>query len=383
MPQILVPLPLDWSQHEPQFQTQGTNAMNKINPGKILVLAVIAAALLAGGYTWYRSKSPGFGEGFASGNGRIEATEINVATKIAGRVKDILVDEGDFVSAGQVLVHMQADVLEAQQDEAQAQLRQAQNAIATARAQVTARQSDKLAAEAVVIQRENELDAAQKRATRTRILSGQRAASTQDLEEDEARMKSATATVSAAKAQVLAAQAAIEAAEAQVVGAQSQAEAVQATIARIKADIDDCTLKAPRDGRVQYRITQPGEVLGGGGKVLNVVDLSDVYLTFFLPETVVGRVALGSEVRLILDAAPQYVIPARISYVASVAQFTPKTVETESERQKLMFRVKAQIDRALLKKHLQQVKTGVPGVAWVKLDKKAEWPAQLVVKLPE
>ena len=123
-------------------------------------------------------------------------------------------------------------------------------------------------------------------------------------------------------------------------------------------------------------------MLGAGGKVLNLVDLTDVYMTFFLPETVAGRVALGSEARIVIDAAPQFVIPAKISFVASTAQFTPKTVETESERQKLMFRVKAQIDRELLVRHLQQVKTGLPGVAWVKVDPQAAWPARLAVNVP-
>jgi HlyD family secretion protein len=168
-----------------------------------------------------------------------------------------------------------------------------------------------------------------------------------------------------------------------VVGARSGVAAAEATIARVEADIQDCQLKAPRDGRVQYRIAQPGEVLGGGGRVLNLVDLADVYLTFFLPETIVGRVAMGSEVHIILDAAPQYVIPANVSYVASTAQFTPKTVETASERQKLMFRVKAQINRDLLQKNLKLVKTGLPGVVWIKLDPKAPWPADLEVKVPE
>lgn len=350
---------------------------------RILIPAALVIVLVAGVLVWQHTDSAGPGEGFAKGNGRIEATEINVSTKLAGRVLDILVEEGEFVRGGQVLAHMQIDVLDAQRDEAMAQLRQAQNAIASARAQVTARQSEKVAAEAVVTQRESELELAQKRCARTEALSAKGAVSEQDLDDDRARLKSAGAAVGAARAQVLSAQAAIDAAQAQVVGAQSQAEAVQATVARIKADIDDCSLKAPRDGRVQYRITQPGEVIGAGGKVLNLVDLSDVYLTFFLPETVVGRVAMGSEVRLILDAVPAYVIPARVSYVASVAQFTPKTVETASERQKLMFRVKAQIDRALLLKHLVQVKTGVPGVAWVKVDAKAAWPAELVEKLPQ
>ena len=115
--------------------------------------------------------------------------------------------------------------------------------------------------------------------------------------------------------------------------------------------------------------------------MLNLVDLSDVYMTFFVPETVAGRLALGSEVRLVLDAAPRFVIPARVSFVSSTAQFTPKTVETASERQKLMFRVRAQIDRELLQKHLAQVKTGLPGVAWVRLDAAQPWPAELAAKV--
>ncbi|MGH8818554.1 MAG: HlyD family secretion protein, partial [Achromobacter pestifer] len=182
--------------------------------------------------------------------------------------------------------------------------------------------------------------------------------------------------------QVTAAAAAIDAARAAQVGAQSAITAALATIARIEADIADSELRAPRDGRVQYRVAQPGEVLGAGGKVLNMVDLSDVYMTFFLPEQAAGQVALGQDVRIILDAAPQYVIPAKVSFVASTAQFTPKTVETASERQKLMFRVKAQISPDLLQKHLRQVKTGLPGVAWLKLDANASWPANLEVKVP-
>lgn len=196
-------------------------------------------------------------------------------------------------------------------------------------------------------------------------------------------MHNAQATLAAAKAQAKAAEAAIAASKSLVTGARAAVEAAAATIARIEADIKDSQLKAPRDGRVQYRVAQPGEVLGAGGKVLNMVDLSDVYMTFFLPETVAGKVALGSEVRLVLDAAPGYVIPAQVSFVASVAQFTPKTVETAVERQKLMFRVKARIDPELLKKHLKQVKTGLPGMAWIKLDPQAEWPESLKIKVAE
>lgn len=317
------------------------------------------------------------------GNGRIEATEVDIATKTAGRLEEVLVNEGDFVVEGQILARIQSDAIQAQLAEAEAQHRQAGNAVISASAQARARESDKRAAEAVVIQRESELFAEKLRMERSETLAKRGALAAQTLDDDRARVKSSEAAISAAKAQVAAAEAAIEAAKAQVEGANSTVEAAAATIARIKADIADCTLRSPRAGRVQYRITQPGEVLGAGGKVLNIVDLSDVYMTFFLPETVVGRVALGAEARVVLDAVPQYVIPARVSYVASVAQFTPKTVETASERQKLMFRVKARIDPGLLLKHLRQVKTGVPGTTWLNLDPNAPWPQHLTVKVPE
>jgi len=292
-------------------------------------------------------------------------------------------NEGDFGQAGQPLARMQIQVLEAQRDEARAQYQQAVNTVVGAQAQVSLRESDKLATQALVTQRESELDAAQRRLARSEVLSVEGASSIQELDDDRARVRSVQAAVNAAKAQVAAAEAAIKAAQAQVVGARSAVTATEATIARIEADINDSLMTSPRDGRVQYRVAQPGEVLASGGKLLNLVDLSDVYMTFFLPETAVGKLSLGAEARIVLDAAPQYVIPATISFVASTAQFTPKSVETASERQKLMFRVKAQISRELLQKHLREVKTGLPGVAWVKLDQQAEWPATLAVKVPQ
>ncbi|WP_187641421.1 HlyD family secretion protein, partial [Escherichia coli] len=96
-----------------------------------------------------------------------------------------------------------------------------------------------------------------------------------------------------------------------------------------------------------------------------------------------GTLKLGGEARLILDAAPDLRIPATISFVASVAQFTPKTVETSDERLKLMFRVKARIPPELLQQHLEYVKTGLPGVAWVRVNEELPWPDDLVVRLPQ
>ena len=357
--------------------------MNSTLKNRLIPALLVLAALGAGFYAWKSMHPTGPGPGFASGNGRIEATEIDIATKLGGRVQDILVSEGDSVSAGQTLAHMQISSLEAMRDEARARQQQALSAIASAQAQVAVRESDRQAVLALVAQRQSELDAARKRLARSETLAREGASSEQELDDDRARVRSVQAALTAAGAQVNAAQAAITAAHTQVAGARSTAAAADASVARVKADIDDSALIAPRSGRVQYRIAQAGEVIGGGGKVLNLVDLSDVYMTFFLPETVAGRLALDSEVRIVLDAAPQYVIPAKVSFVASTAQFTPKTVETASERQKLMFRIKARIDPELLQKHLKLVKTGLPGVAWLRLDAGAEWPAELALRLPE
>lgn len=342
------------------------------------IVAVVAILAVAGYFGLQSLQEDGPGPGFASGNGRIEATEVDVAAKLAGRIEEIMVKEGDFVTQGQALARMQVTTLEAQLAEAQAVHQEATHAVAAAKAQIALRQSDVTAAQAVVLQRQAELDAANQRLRRSQSLAGQGATSRQQLDDDRTQALSMEAAITAARAQVVAAEAAVQAAEAQHIGAESRVKAAAATVSRIEADIADSILRAPRDGRVQFLIAQAGEVLAPGGKVLNLVDLTDVYMTFFLPETLVGRLALGGEARIILDTAPDYVIPAEISFVASTAQFTPKTVETQSERQKLMFRVRARIPQELLREYLKYVKTGLPGVTWVKVDAQAQWPENLV-----
>jgi HlyD family secretion protein len=348
-----------------------------------LRIGIAFAAAGVGYFAWQRLKPPTLPPDIARANGRIEATEIDIAAKLAGRIKEILVDEGDFVKAGQVLVRMDTASLEAQRLEAEAQLRRAQIAIETAKSLVTEREAEKAAAQATQAQYEADLDGAQRRLTRMVALVPKGAASQQELDDDRAKVEAVRAEVNSAKAQVAASDAAIGTAREEVFSAQAQVEAGRATIERIQADINDSILIAPREGRVQYRVAEPGEVLGAGGKVVNMVDLNDVYMTFFLPTDQAGRVGIGTDVHLVLDAIPQFIIPAEATFVANVAQFTPKTVETAVERQKLTFRVKAHIPPELLKKYIQMVKTGLPGVAYVLLAPRTDWPPNLKVKLPE
>lgn len=354
----------------------------KVRKSTGVIAAVLVITALAV-WAWLKYARPETDLGLASGNGRIEAVEISIAAKAPGRVKEILAREGDSVTTGQLVAQMDTDVLEAQLRQFEAQLRQAESAVATAQSQVLLRAAEKSAALALLAQREAEHDISGKRLKRSARLAEQGATAQEAADDADAQVKGAAAAVAAAHAQIAAADAAIATARAGVTGSESAVEAAQASIERIRADIADCSLRAPRDGRIQYRIAQPGEVVAGGGRVLNMIDLSDVYMTFFLPTAAAGRLALGSEVRLVLDAAPEYVIPASVSFVADVAQFTPKTVETAMEREKLMFRVHARIAPDLLKKHVLKVKTGLPGMAYVRVDPTTSWPQHLQLKTPE
>ncbi|MEW9526718.1 HlyD family efflux transporter periplasmic adaptor subunit [Agrobacterium radiobacter] len=343
----------------------------------LLIGLVVLVVAIAAYFAWSKLKGEGLPSGFASSNGRIEAVEIDISTKTAGRLQDIMVREGDFVKAGQVLAQMDTAQLEARKRQAESQFRRAKIAIDTANSLVAQREAEKTSALAIVEQRKAQLDSASKTYARSKQLLTGNAVSQQIVDDSEAAEQSARATLASAQASLAASDAAINAAKAQIVDAEAAVDAAQADIESIETDIADATLKSPRDGRVQYRIAQPGEVLSAGGRVLNLVDLGDVYMTFFLPTAEAGRTSMGSDVHLILDAAPQYTIPAKVSFVADVAQFTPKTVETEEERQKLTFRVRAQIPQELLQKYIQYVKTGLPGMAYVRLDPQAAWPENL------
>jgi len=342
-----------------------------------LLIALVAVIAGGGYFAWQRLGATGLPPGIAGGNGRIEAVEIDVSTRIAGRLREILANEGDFVEAGQVLAQMDIEQLESRRRQAEAELKRATIGIVTANSLVTQREAEREAAAAVVAQREAQLDAAERKLARSEQLVKNFTTSQQVFDDDRASQQGAKAAVGAAKAQLAASEAGINAAKAQVIDAEASVEAAKAAISSIVSDINDSTLKAPRAGRIQYRVAEAGEVLSSGGRVLNLVDVGDVFMTFFLPTAQAGRVALGSDVRIVLDAAPQYVIPAKVSFVADVAQFTPRSVETQEERQKLMFRIKAKISPDLLKKYIQQVKTGLPGMAYVKVDPSAEWPANL------
>ena len=343
----------------------------------MLVAVVLGAALAAAAFGWYALRMAEPGDTLAQGNGRLEAIEIDVATRQGGRLMQVLANEGTMVHAGDVVARMDTKPLDAQLAEAQAQIERARNALETARAQLALRQSELAVAQAGVVQRQSDLAAAEKRYARSRALVGMGGVAEQQLDDDRARVDSSRGALSAAQSQVAAARAAIAAARSQQVEAASAVRAAQAAARRVQVEIDDCTVRAPVDGQVQYLISRPGEVLPAGGKILSLLQIDSLYMAFFLPEGDSGKVAIGDAARIVLDALPGQVVPATVSYVSSIAQFTPKTVETANERQKLMFRVKARIDPVWAAARLPELKSGMPGVAYVRLDRATAWPAAL------
>ena len=288
-------------------------------------------------------------------NGRLEAEQVLVSAKLAGRVVQVLVEEGQIVEAGAVVARMDTAELEAQLLGMQAQVRRAERAAAES--------------EAAIAQRESERVLARQEFERASTLAQRGYGTVQQLDQRRSQMD--------------AAEAALRAANASLDAAEASADAARADVARIRSQLADCILLAPRRGRVEYKLVQSGEVVAAGAPIATLLDLSDVHMTVFVAARVAGRLALGDEARIVLDPAPGVVIPASVSFVAADAQFTPKTVETADEREKLMFRVKLKIAPDLLRQYENQVKVGVRGMAYVRTKADAQWPASLKVKLPQ
>lgn len=286
---------------------------------------------------------------FAQGNGRIETTQIDISSKLSGRLLDIGVEEGDVVQKNQLLATLDTKELEAKLQEAIAHVEQAKQ--------------NKNYTKAIVTQRESELNLATKNYNRSKTLYQNKSIPLVELQTDETAYQTAIAALTASKAQVISANAAINAAIAQV--------------KTIKVQIDESKLYSPIKGRVLYKIAQNGEIIPNGGRVLVVLDLLNTYMTIFLPTSQAGRVYIGSEARIVLDAAANITIPATVTFVSPQAQFTPKEIETQTEREKLMFRIKVRIDPKLLEKYFNRIKTGLPGVAYIKLDPNKPWPENL------
>lgn len=314
----------------------------------LLVLALIAGGA-GGAYYWWQHSQALLPAGIVSGNGRIEADEIDIDTKFAGRIAELSADEGDMVKAGQVVARMDTKDIEATLRRSESLVQQAQKSIEEATENVTQQTTQALLAQ-------QEYD-------RTAYLLKKGFATNELLDQRRQQLDGANA--------------ALRAAQAKVTESQSALDAAKHDVELYKVNIADNTLVAPRDGRIQYRIANIGEVLPAGGKVFTMLDIAYVYMDVYLPTAEAGRAKVDTDARIVLDAYPDFAIPAKVSFVATQAQFTPKTVETQSERDKLMFRVRVKIDPERLRARADRVRSGLPGIAYLQIDPNAAWPPQL------
>src|SRR6185369_376247 len=214
-----------------------------------------------------------------------------------------------------------------------------------------------------IVRRKSEITLAEVEKARSRNLVAERAGSQRELDVRTMTLKTTTAALAEERAKL------------QV--AQQQIKVAQANVTKIQSRIDDATLTSPVVGRVLYRLAEPGEVLGPGGKALTLVNLEDVYMEIFLPSEQAAAIKMGADARFTVDYEPNRAAQGYVSFVSPEAQFTPKEVETRSEREKLMFRVKIQVPKALVMHYVERVKTGVRGVGYVKVNDSAVWPEWL------
>ncbi len=311
----------------------------------VVALAGLLALAGAGYWTWETQRGETVSEGFVMANGRIEATEVDIATILAGRIEAVLVEEGDQVLAGETLARMDKRALEAE--------------LRRERAEVVRAREMRAVATAVSSQRDSECALTGKELERSLELFRKGHATEERVDRDLAANLTAEAACAAARARVVEAGAAIEVADAQ--------------LARLIVDLEDHELTAPVAGQVLYRLAEPGEVLPAGGKILTIVDLEDVHMTVFLPTDDAGRLRVGGEARIVADALPDRLVAGTVSFVSPEAQFTPKEVETAAERQKLMFRVKIRADRNAAR----LLKPGMRGIVLIRLDPTTPWPDEL------
>ena len=323
---------------------------------RLVQLIVLGAVAFVGWRAWERQQRAQvqLPDGITVGNGRIEAIQVDIATKYAGRIGDVLAREGSMVAPDDLLAHIDTAEMRAELEKANAQLAKAAEDVARAAADI--------------VQKQSTADLNEKSFARSETLKRNKAIADQDFDESRARRDSSAAAVDVAKATLRSAEKAELAAAAEV--------------SRQTAQLAEMTLKSPVRGRVLYRLAEPGMVLPAGGKVLTLLDLSDIYMEIFLPSREAARVRVGSEARIVLDVAPEYAARATVSFVSPEAQFTPKQVETRSERDKLMFRVKLQLPAELILPYLERIKTGLRGVGYVRLDDTVPWPDFLERRFP-
>ncbi|WP_424411612.1 HlyD family secretion protein [Pasteurella sp. PK-2025] len=317
-------------------------------------LFLILILVIGFGVYWQQYHQPEQDAHIVQSNGRLEFARLDVASLYAGRVEQIFVQEGQYVAQDTLLATLSADSIQAQVDTAKAKVEQAQQAVKRTQAQFNAQQQ--------------QLNTAQLDVDNAQQLFKDKLISSSELTKRIALRDAAFAGLNALQSGIDEAESVVKQATAQLLQAQSV--------------LNDLHIKAPKAGRIEYRLVELGAVIAPGHKIASIIDLTDASMNLFFPAPIVNQIPLNSEARILFDGLDA-VFPAQVTYIASEAQFTPKFVETQSEREKLMFKVKLQIPQDIATKYADYLKAGMTGNGFVRLHNADDWSADLQVKLPK
>jgi HlyD family secretion protein len=372
-------------------------------PALVVILVAVAAGLALAGWVWWRDRQDA--RDVIQASGRIEVTEVNVSSKVTGRVIKRYVDEGVDVKAGQLIAILEGEELEAQLRQAlatlhsaearllqarislrieptlvQAQIRQAEENLRAAEERLRLLQAGSRPQEieegrANLRQNLARLEIARLTRDRYRDLLADGAVSKQDLDRAESDFQAADAAVRATRERLAVleegsriediraaeadrdrAAAALEAARANaatldlrqqdVRAAEAAVREAQANVRRLETQVAELKVFAPLDATVLTKAAEEGEVVPAGKPLVLLGDLDHPWIKVYVTETEVGKVKLGAPARILVDSFPQQPFRGTVSWIADEAEFTPKNIQTKEERVNLVYAVKITIDNA-------------------------------------
>ena len=389
---------------------------------KRIAVVIVVLLLVGAGVIFFSRRTDRDSANSIIVSGNIELTEVNIAFKTAGRLIERNVDEGDPVKKGQVIARLDRDQLLAQRDResaalnsAMSQLAQAETALAWQKENLAAdleqrkadldasgarlqelktgsRPQEIQGAKAAVESAQAEYDRAQKDWERAQTLYKNDDISTAQFDQFRSRYESSEAAlkqarerqalvvegpraeqIDAAAAQVQRSRASVKMAEAnaleikrrgqEITFRRSEIERAKASLALIDTQLADTVAASPVDGVVLVKAANVGEVLAAGTTVVTVGDIDHPWLRAYINETDLGRVKLGSKAKVTTDSFPGKAYEGRVSFIASEAEFTPKQIQTEEERVKLVYRIKIDLENPN-----RELKSNMPADAEIPLE---------------
>ncbi len=322
---------------------------------RVLVVLAVLVVVLAGLISlrlWRQARALAAPSG---GSGEIEGTRIELSSRVGARILELPVREGARVAKGELLVRLDCADPVAQLAEAEARLAAARAQAVAAGAQIQASQRSRVAAGATqaaanaqAAALEAQRDAAERQARRLAGLPADVPESSIDQTRASAaglahQAVAAKAQASASGEQVRSAEVGIRAASAQAEAAVAQVKAAEASVSRVALLAGECEVRAPRDAEVAVLPHEAGELVSPGAVLVRLVDLSEVKATFYLPNAELSAVKPGAPASVVADAWPGESFDGTVRTVALEAEFTPRNIQTRSDRDRLVYPVEVTV----------------------------------------